>query len=317
MDISGVTTSIAFFAGIASFLSPCVFALVPAYVGYLSGRSAAAGGTQSHQRTTLSTLAHGLAFVLGFSTVFILLGLGAAFLGRAFVSINYWLPRVGGVVIVIFGLHMMRIIRIPFLDYDLRPQNKYDENRGYLSSALMGVFFSAGWSPCVGPILGLILTFAINGGDPTLGVQLLGAFSAGLGIPFLLAATQVGWVTQTLRKYGRVMHYVEVVMGGFMVLVGVLLFVGQFERLTSMLATQSFAFAADPSSEVAVGRWLIIGTLALLVLALIPAWVARNKGRNFLQWYFFGIGLFPIALPAAFIIKPLQEDPEGSAVGAD
>lgn len=313
MDISGVTTSIAFFAGIASFLSPCVFALVPAYVGYLSGRSAA--GAKAGV-STLGTLAHGVAFVLGFSVVFILLGLGAAFLGRLFIGLNYWLPRVGGVVIILFGLHMTRVLRIPFLDYDLRPQNTYDQNRGYLSSALMGVFFSAGWSPCVGPILGLILTFAVNGGDPLLGARLLAAFSAGLGIPFLLAATQVGWVTEMLKKHGRVMHIVEIAMGAFMILVGVLLFLGQFERLTAGLAQQSF-LSVDPTGEVAIGRWLIIAFLGLSVLGLIPAWIARSKGRSFVQWWFFGIGLFPVALPAALVMKPRAEEPLGTAAGTD
>ncbi|HUF38292.1 MAG TPA: cytochrome c biogenesis protein CcdA [Anaerolineales bacterium] len=314
MDISGVTTSIAFFAGIASFLSPCVFALVPAYVGYLGGRSAACAD-DSQVQSTLRTLAHGLAFVLGFSFVFTLLGLGAAFLGSLFVGINIWLPRIGGIIIILFGLHMTRVIRIPLLDYDLRPQSRVDQNRGYLSSAMMGVFFSAGWSPCVGPILGLILTFAINGGDPALGFRLLAAYSAGLGIPFLLAATQVGWVTETLRKHGRIMHYVEIAMGVLMIGIGVLLFIGQFERITGILASQAFFF--DPAGEAAIGRNFIFILLGLMVAGLVPAWIAKTKGRNFLQWWFFAIGLFPIALPAAFVIKASGDDPIGQSAGTD
>ena len=315
MDISGVTTGIAFFAGIASFLSPCVFALVPAYIGYLSGRSAAGAGS-TVSANTMRTLAHGLAFVLGFSTVFTLLGLGAAFLGSVFIGINNWLPRVGGVIIIIFGLHMVRLIRIPFLDYDLRPQTRYDQNRGYLSSALMGVFFSAGWSPCVGPILGLILTFAINGGDPVLGARLLAAYSAGLGIPFLLAATQVGWVTEILRKHGRVMHYVEIGMGIFMIGIGLLLALGEFQQLTGRLAGQAF-FVFDPNSEVAFGQQLVMILIGLVLLGLAPAWIARGKGRNFVQWWFFGIGLLPIALPAALLLKPLPEPKLEQASGTD
>ena len=138
-----------------------------------------------------------------------MLGLGAAYLGSVFVGINTWLPRFGGVIIVVFGLHMTRIIRIPFLDYDLRPQNKIDQNRGYLSSVMMGVFFSAGWSPCVGPILGLILTFAINGGDPSQGAQLLLAYSAGLGIPFILAAMFVKPFLSWLAKFRKNLGMVE------------------------------------------------------------------------------------------------------------
>ncbi|MBN2503542.1 MAG: hypothetical protein JXB38_22385, partial [Anaerolineales bacterium] len=161
MDGSNLTLGFAFLAGLASFLSPCVFALVPAYIGYLSGRSVAAG--KEGKASSVDTLTHGVAFVLGFSVVFVLLGALAAALGSVLGDITDWLVRIGGVVIIIFGLHMTHIIRIPFLDFDLRPQSTPERRRGYLSSALMGVFFSAGWSPCVGPVLGAILTLAFTG----------------------------------------------------------------------------------------------------------------------------------------------------------
>ena len=137
-----INFGIAFFAGVASFLSPCVFALVPAYIGYLSGRSVAAG-EQHKQRNSLITFSHGVVFVLGFSVVFIILGALAGALGGLRYQITEILVKIGGVVVVLFGLHMTRIIRIPFLDYDLRPQSQPDRNRGYISSALMGVFFSS------------------------------------------------------------------------------------------------------------------------------------------------------------------------------
>jgi cytochrome c-type biogenesis protein len=141
------------------------------------------------------------------------------------------LAKIGGVIVVIFGLHMTGIIRIPFLEYDLRPQSTPDRNRGYIASALMGVFFSAGWSPCVGPVLGAILTLALNGGSISKGVSLLSAYSAGLAIPFLIAALGIGWVTTILRRYGKVMRYVEIAMGVILIMVGVMLFVGTFEQL--------------------------------------------------------------------------------------
>ena len=126
---------------------------------------------------------------------------------------------------------MTGIFRIPFLEYDLRPQTRIDVRRSYFSSAMMGVFFSAGWSPCVGPVLGAILTLALNGGSISEGVKLLSAYSAGLAIPFLLAALGIGWVTAVLKKYKKVMHYVEIVMGIILVIVGVMLLLGTFEQL--------------------------------------------------------------------------------------
>ncbi len=227
MDISQVTVGLAFLAGLASFLSPCVFSLVPAYIGYLGGR--AAGGENANNRWI--TFSHGVAFVLGFSTVFVLLGVAASFAGGLLFDIRNWLEKIGGIVVIIFGLHMIGVIRIPFLAYDTRVTQAPDRKWGYLSSALMGVFFSAGWSPCVGPVLGAILTLAINGGSISLGATLLTAYSAGLAIPFLVAALGIGWVTTILQKYGKFMHYVEVAMGVVLVIVGIMLFGGVFELI--------------------------------------------------------------------------------------
>ena len=235
MDFTNVTIGLAFLAGLASFLSPCVFSLVRVYVGYLGGRAAGGETTESNRFITFT---HGLAFVLGFSFVFIALGVATSTLGHILFDLRYWLAKIGGVVVIVFGLHMTGIFRIPFLEYDTRVQQVPDRKLGYLSSALMGVFFSAGWAPCVGPVLGAILTLALNGGSVSTGVSLLSAYSAGLAIPFLIAALGVGWVSLTLRKYGKVMHYVEVVMGVVLVIIGFMLFSGIFERIAQ--ASQFF-----------------------------------------------------------------------------
>ena len=235
MDIAQVTLGLAFLAGLASFLSPCVFTLIPAYVGYLGGRAV---GGEATERNRFITFTHGLAFVLGVSLVFITLGVATSAFGRLLFDLRFILAKVGGVVVIIFGLHMMGVFRIPFLEYDTRVQKMPDRRWGYLSSALMGVFFSAGWAPCVGPVLGAILTLALNGGSVSTGVSLLSAYSAGLAIPFLLAALGVGWVSLTLRRYGKVMHYVEIGMGVVLVILGILLFAGIIERIA--LAGQFF-----------------------------------------------------------------------------
>ncbi len=302
MDFANISLGFAFLAGLASFLSPCVFSLVPAYIGYLGGRSASSSVKGKTDRWL--TLSHGLAFVLGFSVVFISLGLATSALGGLLYDLRTWLARIGGVVVIIFGIHMTGLVRIPFLEYDLRPQSSPERKQGYLASFLMGIFFSAGWSPCVGPILGAILTLAFNGGSLTQGVLLLSAYSAGLAIPFLIAATQIGLVTLVIRRYGKIMRYVEILMGVVLIIVGVLLLSGRFEQLASL---GSFFGTYD---EILLGRYLLIAFVGLTLLGLIPAKIAQNKGRNFFDWWFFGAGLFPVALPMALMLKPVSGEHE-------
>lgn len=301
MDSANIGMGIAFLGGLASFLSPCVFALVPAYIGYLSGRSV---GSKENNR--LYSLSHGLVFVLGFSTVFILLGLGASAIGSFLFDLRPYLTRIGGVIVIVFGLHMTGIIRISYLEYDVRRQQTPDRRMGYLSSFLLGVFFSAGWSPCVGPILGTILTLSLNTGSLTQGFWLLVAYSAGLAIPFLIAAVEIGLVTSAIKRYGAVMRYVEVAMGIIMIIVGFILFFGRFEQI----ATLGFFFTTI--DEVKVGTYLLIILGSLILLGLIPAYIARSKGRKFSDWWFYGAALFFIALPAAIKLKPAE-----SSVGKD
>ena len=309
MTFANVGLGLAFFAGVASFLSPCVFSLVPAYVGYLGGRSAASAA--SGQESRWIALTHGLAFVLGFSAVFITLGVFASLLGRWLYDLRLWLVGIGGIVVTIFGLQMTGIIHISFLDYDIRSQSTPDRNRGYLASFLMGVFFSAGWSPCIGPILGAILTLALNGGSMSKGIILLSAYSAGLAVPFLVAAMSIGWVTSLIRDHGKIMYYVEKVMGVILIILGVMLFLTFLGTLTGLFTINLFATLAGLGSffgiynELAVGRWILVVLIGLAILGLIPAYIASKKRRSFVDWWFFGTALFPIALPMALIIKPI------------
>lgn len=233
MGILKVSIGLAFLAGLASFFSPCVFSLVPAYVGYLSGRSMVHAEDDS-SKVKWNTFFHGVAFVLGFSFVFITLGLAFSALSQFFYDARDILAKIGGVVIILFGLHMTGLISISFLDYDLRPQTKADRGRSLVSSFLMGIFFSAGWSPCVGPTLGLILTLAIERANIGQGVLLLTFYSLGMAIPFLAAAFGVGWVTQILRKYSKAMKIAQIVMGVILIIVGVLLFLGIYQRLITV-----------------------------------------------------------------------------------
>lgn len=233
MDFLNVSIGLAFLAGLASFFSPCVFSLVPAYIGYLSGRSLVQSQGEEKPKKWMTFL-HGLAFVLGFSFVFIVLGLAFSALSQFLYNVRDILAKIGGVVIILFGLHMTEVIRIPFLDYDLRPQSKLGQSSSLFSSFLMGIFFSAGWSPCVGPTLGLILTLAIERANIGQGVALLSVYSLGMAIPFLIAALGVGWVTKVLRKYSKAMRITQIVMGVILIVVGGLLFLGIYQKLFSV-----------------------------------------------------------------------------------
>jgi cytochrome c-type biogenesis protein len=237
MNSFNVTIGLAFLAGLASFLSPCVLSLVPAYVGYLGGRAAGGEASENHRWVTFS---HGLAFVLGFSIVFIFFNILASALGLLLYDVRTWLAKIGGIVIIIFGLHMIGLFRIPFLEYDIRVHSQANPRLGYISSALMGIFFSAGWSPCIGPVLGWIMTFSANGGSILKGTTLGISYSAGLAIPFLAAALGISWVSIILRRYSKVMRIVEIAMGVLLIVVGVLLFLGSFNTLASYVPWINF-----------------------------------------------------------------------------
>lgn len=307
MESANIGLGIAFLGGLASFLSPCVFALVPAYIGYLSGRSVG-----DHENNRLNSLSHGFIFVLGFSTIFVLLGLGASAIGSLLFDLRPYLTRIGGIIVVIFGLHMTGIIRISFLEYDVRRQQTPDRKLGYLSSFLLGVFFSAGWSPCVGPILGTILTLSLSTASLTQGFWLLIAYSAGLAIPFLIAAVEIGLVTTAIRRFGKAMHYVEIAMGVIMIIIGIILFFGRFEQIASL------GFFFTSIDEVKVGTYLLIIFGLLILLGLIPAYIAYSKGRRFFDWWFYGAALIFVALPAAIRLKPIEmPDNEDQVLSGD
>ncbi len=132
---------------------------------------------------------------------------------------------------MLFGLHMTGILKISWLDYDLHPENKIDENRSFFSSILMGICFSAGWSPCVGPVLGSILTLALDEGSLQQGFYLLSAYSVGFTVPFLIMALGVSWISSRMRSLGRITRVMEIIMGLILIIVGGLLFFGIYEQI--------------------------------------------------------------------------------------
>lgn len=220
---------VAFAAGLLSFLSPCVLPLVPSYVGFLTGMSLSEMG--GRRRVALG---HALLFVLGFSLVFVLLGASATALGRALNYYQLWLQRIGGLLVIGFGLVCLGVIKVGLLSQERRVQ--VDQKPvGYLGSALVGMAFGAGWTPCIGPVLGAILGLAATAHDLTRGMLLLAAYSAGLAVPFLIAAVALDAFLDWFQRFRRYLPWVMRVSGVLLIFVGVLMVTGEFTRLAGWL----------------------------------------------------------------------------------
>jgi cytochrome c-type biogenesis protein len=218
--------AIAFGAGILSFVSPCVLPLVPAYLVNLAGETALSGTDRRR------TIAHAAVFVAGFSAVFTLLWIGIALLGTFGADFVVWLQRIAGLVLVVLGMHMLGLITIPLLEQatDLRLEGTAS---GYRRSLLIGVAFGAGWTPCIGPYLALILTILLNN-DVASGAVLLLAYSLGLGVPFLLVAGGFGSVRRGLDWVRVHLKAVNAVGGTLVIVMGLLLLSGQLTRLNQL-----------------------------------------------------------------------------------
>ena len=228
--LSPVSLPLAFLAGLLSFVSPCVLPLVPVYVGYLSG-SGLSGDVLPGRRRVFS---HALFFVGGFTAVFVVLfGLPMTLLGGALARYGEWVARSGGVVLILFGLHTLGILTLPLFNVTRRLEMGRGMEPGYIRSTLIGVSFAAGWTPCIGPLLGTVVTLALT--EPARAIGLLFVYALGLAVPFLATAallTQtMGWLNQLKRH----MRAIQVASGLLMVAVGVLLVSGTFTILNSLL----------------------------------------------------------------------------------
>lgn len=228
-----VTLLAAFIAGVFSITSPCCLPLIPIFLAHVT--SSAAGGAGAQARGTI--LRHAVAYVAGFSLVFIALGaaLGAAgvFAGSLdFVAQNrFWVVRIGGVLLVVLGLHQLGWISVPGFNQTRRADVSTGAPGSLPSSFLVGISFGAGWSPCVGPILGAILTMAAGQGSIEQATWLLTVYSLGMAIPFLLIAVAAGSAPTVIRSFNRHMAMVITVSGAVMIGVGVIMVLGIFERI--------------------------------------------------------------------------------------
>ena len=226
--MNSISVPLVFLAGLLSFLSPCVLPLVPIYLSYLSG-SSISGETSANRWYVLS---HALFFVGGFTVVFVILfGLPTTILGSALQQYRDWITRIGGVILVLFGLHTMGIVTIPILNMTRRVDVGPGMKQGYARSALLGVTFAAGWTPCIGPLLGTVMTLAFA--EPSRALVFIFTYALGLAIPFLVTAALLARATGWLKRLNQHMRAVEIASGLLMVGVGTLLVTGTFSVLNN------------------------------------------------------------------------------------
>lgn len=233
LELSGVGLIAAFLAGAISFVSPCVLPLVPGYVSYVAGHSAGAVEARDQNRRR-QALYMSLFFVLGFSTIFMILGASATALGQVLLRYRYELNFVGGAIVILFGLFMIGMAQIAVMQRDFRFHLSIPGGRP-VSAYVLGLAFGFGWTPCIGPILGAILTASATSATVSEGVALLGIYSAGLGVPFLLAAAFTDRLTRRLRSIGRVGRRLHQTAGLVMIAMGVAMMTGRLSALSYWL----------------------------------------------------------------------------------
>lgn len=221
LEIANIGMFAALMAGAISFLSPCVLPLVPGYVSYIAGNVG-----NGRVRSRLGTLFLAGCFVLGFSTVFVLLGAGATALSGLLLSYRYEANIVGGLIVIVFGIFTMGVVKLPWLDRDLRYHGAIEGGQP-LGAYILGLAFGFGWTPCIGPILGAILTVSATVDGAMGGVALLSIYSMGLGVPFLLTALFADRLTSRLRRMRNAGRLLHIGAGVVMIVMGITMITGQ------------------------------------------------------------------------------------------
>ena len=233
---ASIGLAIAFSAGLLSFLSPCVLPLIPSYLTFVTGV-----GFDDLTRARRAALVHALLFTAGFTIIFVALGASASVLGRVLLLYRLWITRVGGALVVVFGLYLLGLIRVGAFDRERRV-HLANKPVGYLGTVLVGMAFGAGWTPCLGPILGAILTYTAEAADLSKGLSLLFAYSLGLAIPFILAAVAVERFLEAVKRIRPYLSRVSQVSGALLVIVGLLMMFDYLTVLSTYLQGMTPAF---------------------------------------------------------------------------
>ena len=248
MQVSLVNILIAFAGGLLSFLSPCVLPLVPGYISLMSGVSIEHLKAEGASGSRRAVIANSLAFNAGLSVIFLALGGTAGLVGATIIN-NIWVRVIGGLVIIVFGLHLIGLLKIKYLYKDTR-QFSSEKPRGILGSLTLGIAFAAGWTPCIGPILGGIIGLAATSGGWKGGLLLSAFYSAGLAVPFLLTGLGINQFLGFYSKFRRHLHKVEVVSGIILILIGGLVMSNRVTMLSS-----SWLARIMPNFEGIVAKW--------------------------------------------------------------
>jgi cytochrome c-type biogenesis protein len=229
-ESASVGFAVAFGAGLLSFLSPCVLPLIPSYVTFVTGLS-----LEDVQKSRHIALVHALLFILGFTLVFLAMGATATSLGRMLGYNRDWVGRIGGIVVIVLGLYLLGAFNFSLLARERRVHIA-TKPLGYLGSVFVGMAFAAGWTPCIGPILGAVLTFTASSADLNHGIALLLAYSMGLAVPFLLAALLMDRFVAVLSRYRNAMMWSSRIAGAMLVVVGVLMATDTLRVLSQWLS---------------------------------------------------------------------------------
>lgn len=226
MEIASIGILTAFLAGAISFLSPCVLPLVPGYISYIAGNSAVADRSPIIAQSRIVALLLSLCFVLGFSTVFVALGASATLVSRLLLSYRLEANLIGGIVVIVFGIFTTGLIRFPWMDRDIRFHGAIQGGRP-AGAYLLGLAFGFGWTPCIGPVLGAILTVSAVSATASGGIVLLGVYSIGLGLPFVLSALFVRGLSDRLKRMRLAGRWLQIAAGVIMIVMGVAMVTGQ------------------------------------------------------------------------------------------
>ena len=224
---------VAFGAGLLSFLSPCVLPLVPVYLASLAGPEIF---DDKATRKRMPLFLHSLSFVIGFSVVFTILGAGAGLAGFAISAHLVVIRQIAGSLLIVFGLFILAALKVPWLNFEKRLNSSLGTTTGYLRSFLTGSIFSLAWTPCVGPILGSILTLALGSETVWQGAYLLAVYSLGLGLPFLIIGATFGSITPLLRRIHRYSTAIYIISGLLLIIVGILILTNKLVWFSSLAA---------------------------------------------------------------------------------
>jgi len=231
--MDNVSVFTAFIAGLVSFLSPCVLPLVPGYISIISGASLEQLKAREKDSSLFRTvLLNSIMFIIGFSITFILLGASATWIGQVLLSKMRLLGQIAGLILIAFGIHLTGLVKINALYKDKRFHN-LEKPRGLVGALVLGLAFAFGWTPCIGPILAGIMTIASTKQTVTEGMFLLGTYSAGLGIPFLLTSLALNKFLAFYGRFKKHFHAVEVASGILVIAIGVLILTGSLSRLAT------------------------------------------------------------------------------------